>query len=65
MGCVKPTNGHGVCIDARTVLPEMPLAHCPAWALCNALCLEVGIRGVRLTRQPPFLRHLACECAWV
>ena len=123
VGFVKPTGGHAVYIDARTVLPQMPVAHYPAWALCNALYLEGGIRGVeigsvmfgkrladgtetyhsmelvrlafprrmytqshfdyaaevitevkqqagsirgvRIAKQPPFLRHFTCECAWV
>jgi tryptophanase len=24
-----------------------------------------SIRGVRITKQPQFLRHFTCECAWV
>ncbi len=123
IGFVKPTGGHAVYIDARTVLPAMPVAHYPAWALCNALYLEGGIRGVeigsvmfgkrladgtetyhkmelvrlafprrmytqshfdyaaeviaevkqrassirgvRLSKQSPYLRHFTCECEWV
>jgi tryptophanase len=58
---VKPTGGHAVCLDARTVLPDMPIAHYPVRALCSALYLEGGIRGVKITKQPQFLRHFTSE----
>lgn len=47
VGFVRPTGGgHAVCIDARSVFPDMAVAHDPAWALCNALYFEGSSRGV-------------------
>lgn len=122
VGFVRPTGGHAVYLDARTVLPDLPVSQYPAWALCNALYLHGGIRGVeigsvmfgrrgedgqeryhsmelvrlafprrmytqshfdfaaevvaevkadarrvrgvRLVKQAPYLRHFTCECEW-
>lgn len=47
---LRPAAGHGVFIDAKSFLPEMPPEHHPAEALAAFI---YAISGVRATKGPP------------
>ena len=45
---LRPTGGHAVYLDARRFMDHIPVHQYPGQALCSALYVEGGIRGVEI-----------------
>jgi tyrosine phenol-lyase len=43
---VVPIGGHGIFLDARSILPHVPQEHLPAQALAAALYVDSGVRSM-------------------
>jgi tyrosine phenol-lyase len=43
---VQPIGGHGIFLDAKAFLPQLPQKHYPAQALAAALYLDSGVRSM-------------------
>jgi len=43
---IQPIGGHGVFLDAKTILDHLPQDHFPAQALVSAIYVDSGVRGM-------------------